>query len=171
MTEKSFKLLDAIAKGFAIIASTATLVLMIALCADVVSRVVMHRSLPGMVELSETCLVFIIFGGMGYASLERAHIGVDILSNAVSQTMRVSMRILAGFFTLVFLTWAVYATGRRAISSFATGEYKFGLLEWPVWPSRWAITIGLVLALIVTLKLIATDIRSLLQGKENNHGR
>lgn len=169
--EKQPKHLAAIARGFAIVASFATLVLMVALCVDVVSRLTVNRSLPGMIELSETCLVFIVFCGMAYACLQRTHISVDILSYAVSPRIRLGMRVIVGFLTTIFLAWAVYATGSRSISSFLTGEYKFGLLEWPVWPSRWAITAGFTLALIVTVTLLSSDVRSLWRGKGIGHGR
>lgn len=169
--KKQPKLLGTIARGFAIVASFSTLILMVALCADVVSRFVVHQSLPGMVELSETCLVFIVFCGMAYACLQRTHIHVDLLSHAVSSRTRLKMQAVAGVLTLIFLAWIVYATGLRSISSFLTGEYKFGLLEWPIWPSRWAITAGFGLALIVTVFLLISDIQALARSKEMNHGR
>lgn len=127
------------------IAVTGVVVIMFATCADVFRRTLTGRSVPGVVEGSEVMLVIAVFLGLGYAQREKVHVATSVvtdrLPDAVSRTVRIAGILVA----ICFLLWLVYATGERAVQSTRTGEYRFGLLQVPIWPGRVAITVGLAL--------------------------
>lgn len=139
-----------VAKVMAILSALATVTLMVALTGEVATRFAAGRSLPGMVELSETCLVVIVFFGFAYVALQKAHIRMTLVADRAPGRLFRAMRLTATLLSVAFLAWLAYATGERAIASFQSGEYKFGLLQWPIWPARWAITVGLAIATVVT---------------------
>ena len=157
-------ILEAVLKACAVGASVATVVLMLALCGDLATRWMFSRSLPGMIELSETMLTTLIFLSIGYVGFRRSHICMSLLTDALPGRARSLVRALAETITTVFLLWMLYATGLRAIRSFTTGEYKFGLLEFPVWPARWVLTFGVALAAMASAWLVARHLRDVRRG-------
>ena len=152
------RMIDALAKAMAIISALATVTLMAALTSEVATRFAAGRSLPGMVELSETCLVIIVFFGFAYVALQEGHIRMTLAANIAPGGLVRRMRLTATVLSIAFLVWLAYATGERAIGSFQSGEYKFGLLQWPIWPARWAITIGLTVAAVATLIVLLREV-------------
>lgn len=164
-------------RACAVGASIATVILMLALCADLATRALLSRSLPGMIELSETMLTTLIFLSIGYVGFRRSHITVTLLTDALPGPLRSLTRSLAEMLSSAFLLWMLYATGTRAIRSFNTGEYKFGLLEWPIWPARWVLTFGVALALMAALWHVVQHLRDarnggpsqIAQGEFNEH--
>lgn len=133
----------------AVIAATLTLLLAVSITSDAVARFVTHRSLPGMVELSETLLVALVFLALGYCAHEGAHISLTLVTDAIPGRAAAWVRAAAFTFVIVFLVWMLWATSVRAFDSFLTGEYKFGLAEWPLWPARTAIVVGLFITIPV----------------------
>ncbi len=152
------RIIDGLAKAMAIISALATVTLMAALTGEVATRFAAGRSLPGMVELSETCLVVIVFFGFAYVALQKSHIRMTLATNFAPGGLVRAARLTATLLSIAFLVWLAYATGGRAIASFQTGEYKFGLLQWPIWPARWAITIGLSVAAVATVIVLLREI-------------
>lgn len=161
------RIIDRLAKAMAIISALATVTLMAALTGEVATRFAVGRSLPGMVELSETSLVVIVFFGFAYVALQESHIRMTLATNFAPGGLVRAMRLTAIALSVAFLAWLAYATAGRAITSFETGEYKFGLLQWPIWPARWAITIGLGVAAVATVILLLREI-GLLSGSSRH---
>lgn len=155
-------LLDALSRRIsgvtAIIASLCTFALAIAITTDVVSRMVTGRSLPGLVEVSETLLVMLVFLGMAFASYTGGQIAVDLVTGALPRRISAWVRSVGDVITLVILVWLVSATYTRAIDSFLGGEFKFGLVHWPLWPARTSIVIGLLICIPIYVLITWRDI-------------
>ena len=131
----------------AIIAAALTMALAISITADAVARFVTNRSIPGMVELSETLLVALVFLALGYCAYSGSHIALTLVTGALPGRISAAVKAAAFAFVVVLLIWMLWATGIRALDSFETGEYKFGLAQWPLWPARATIVVGLALTL------------------------
>lgn len=153
--EKSIK---AIASTLGILATLATLVMMVSIAIDVFFRLLYDRSVPGVLEISETALVTAVFLGLSYTGVTNSHIAVDLLTERLSKP--VLRWVLAAAWTLstAFLLWILWATLTRAISSLAYGETRMGLVAWPIWPARWIIVIGLAAMLLVSIANLARTI-------------
>ena len=117
------RIIDGLAKAMAIISALATVTLMAALTSEVATRFAAGRSLPGMVELSETCLVVIVFFGFAYVALQKSHIRMTLATNFASGGLVRAARLTATLLSIAFLVWLAYATGGRAIASFQTGDF------------------------------------------------
>lgn len=131
--------------------SISTVVMMIAITTDVISRNFAGRSVPGLLELSGTLLVATVFLGLSYAGAANAHVSVDLITSRFP--ISVSRR-LAGLMWLIgaaMTVWFIFATSKRALDSFKMREIAVGLVDWPLWPARWIIVIGLIAFLFVAL--------------------
>lgn len=136
--------------ALAVIATLSTVVLMFAVAADVIARNLTNASIPGVLELSETALVFAIFFGLAYTGATGGHIAVNLLTARLPGKVARSMQAISWILVCFLLVWLIYATGMRAINSFAINETRMGLVNWSVWPSRWVIVTGFCAMLLVS---------------------
>src|SRR5699024_7834187 len=114
-------------------------------------RTLYDRSIPGILELSEAALVAAVFLGLAYTGATNSHIAVDLLTERLPEKVARWVIATAWLLTSVILVWMIYATTSRAIESTERGEVRTGLVNWPIWPSRWVIVVGLVAMLIVAV--------------------
>lgn len=133
------------------LSSLSTIIMMVAISADVVARNTAGEPIPGLLELSEMALVAAVFLGIAYAGTTNAHVSVDLLTSKLSTKVS---RPLVGFMWLLgsgIVVWFIVATFDRAVQSTEMQEVTLGLVVWPIWPARWLIVIGYVAFLIVAL--------------------
>src|SRR5690606_9177641 len=69
------------------------------------------------------------------------------LPAAVSRRMGGAMWLLGAAMT----AWFIDACWQRAVQSTQRGEVTQGLMEWPVYPARWIIVVGLIAFLVIAL--------------------
>lgn len=140
-----------LASALGIMATLATLVMMIAIAIDVVFRALYNRSVPGVLEISETALVTAVFLGLAYTGATNSHIAVDLLTERLPARVTRWVLTVAWGLSSVFLGWITYATFVRATAAFGARETRMGLVAWPIWPARWIIVVGLAAMLLVSL--------------------
>jgi TRAP-type C4-dicarboxylate transport system permease small subunit len=143
----------------AVIATVCTIALAGTLSADAISRAITGRSLVGMVEMSETLLVAIVFLGLAYCGVTGAHIAMNLVTAALPDRAAAWARTIAYTLVLLLVIWMIFATGDRAVDSFIRAEYKFGLAHWPLWPARSVITLGLILCVPVFLVTLISNVQ------------
>lgn len=142
----------------AVVATLCTVGLALAITTDVVARLVSGRSLPGLVEASETLLVTLIFLGLAFASYTGGQITMDLVTSALPKRVSAWVRFAGDLVTLTLLGWMLVATASRAIDSFLGGEFKFGLVHWPLWPARTSIVVGLALCIPIYVLFAWRDV-------------
>ena len=91
----------------------------------------------------------VVFLALGYCAYSGSHIALTLVTGALPGRIAAGVRAAAYTLVAVLLVWMLWATGIRALDSFQTGEYKFGLAQWPLWPARTTIVVGLALTLPV----------------------
>lgn len=110
--------------------------------ADVVARTLDVTRVRGVIEYTEVGLVLVVFLALAPAFASRMHISVDLV------TARLPPRVAAGVEAAGLavcsglVAWWTYAATLVAIDSTRRGEYRFGLVEVPVWPARIVVPIG-----------------------------
>lgn len=165
------KLIRTIASGLGIVATLATLVMMISIAIDVVFRAFYDRSFPGVLEISETALVTAVFLGLAYTGVTNSHIAVDLLTERLPKSVLRWVLATSWALSTGFLVWILYATTERAISSFGYGETRMGLVAWPIWPARWIIVAGLAAMLLVAAANLVRTLRGFeVLGAEDDQG-
>lgn len=153
------KVARAIATPLGILASISTIIMMVGICAEVVYRNVQGRSIPGVLELSESALVATVFFGLAYAGTTGSHIAVDLLVSRLPKRVAQSLMVVAWVLSAAVLAWLTTANIARATSSLERGEIRMGLVNWPLWPARWFIVIGLAAFCVVALANIVNLVR------------
>lgn len=139
------------------IAVVCTLLLMLVTGADVFLRTFAGRGIPGAVEITEVVLVIAVFLGMMTASIDGMHIRATLVTGALRPTPRRHVRVVGSLIAIATTGWLLYGALLRAIASVTSGEYRFGLVQVPIWPARVAIVVGLF-GLLVALILHTIEV-------------
>lgn len=155
------RITKAVATPLGVLASLSTIVMMLGISAEVVYRNLKGRSIPGVLELSETALVATVFLGLAYAGVTGSHIAVDLLISRLPARLAHGVVLVSWTLSSVTLAWLTYASFGRATDSLERGEVRMGLVNWPLWPARWFIVIGFAALLLVAL----VNIVHLLRGR------
>lgn len=150
------RILHGCTEVLALASVTLIVVVLVMTVADVVRREISGKSVPGVVEWSEVAMVMIVFLGLGYAERQRAHVSMTLFVRMLPPRTAAIINSLGLFLVLLIVTWMVYVTADRALTSFEAKEFRFGLVRVPVWPARVALAVGL-LAYLLELALRTVD--------------
>lgn len=160
----------AVTQALAFLAAVCIVVALVATVADVTRRSVSGQSVKGVIELGEVLMVAIVFLGLGYAESRGAHVSMTALVRRMRPETKAVVNVLGLLLMTLIVGWMVFVTADRAIDSVAAQEYRFGLVQIPVWPARIAIAVGLAAyALELLFRLfdniqIARAVRSAARG-------
>lgn len=138
--------LELISTAAAWVAGIAVLVMAVFGGLDVFSTVLLGRPLDATIESTEALMVIGAFMGLGLLHKRRAYIAVDVLRERSSLPVRRILDILAlvlmgGYFGLI--AWRGWMD---ALASLAVREYSAGLMRIPLYPSKFALAIGMTIA-------------------------
>ena len=135
-------------------------ILMFGVTADVAARAIYGQSVPGLFEMSELSMVMVVFLGLGWTLRDDAHIRVTMLTDRLAPRPR---RLAGGLAwlcaALVFLLLAWPST-QEAAYSFSIREFRWGVVQIPIWWTKIALAAGLWFAAVqamVKAVLVATD--------------
>jgi TRAP-type C4-dicarboxylate transport system permease small subunit len=138
---------------FAVISAVLCGLLALLLTAEVVLRGTGGSSIRGLFEIAELGLVMTVFLGFAQAEVNGTHVRVTLLTDRLGTVAANRLRGVALLLAFVFLAWMGSELVERALTSLSTGEFRTGLLNFPVWPSRAFVAFGTcLLALIMFVK-------------------
>jgi TRAP-type C4-dicarboxylate transport system permease small subunit len=133
--------------------------------ADVLGTQFVGWPVPGAKEMTESTMVLIVFGGLAYAQIKRSHIRVELIYAHMRSRMKRAMEVLADVAALIFFSFLFWVNFHEAIHSWAIREADIGLIQFPLYPARWALVVGTGI-LIFQLGLDFIDHVFLLEGKK-----
>lgn len=159
---KKYLTLDYLIHFGMLISMTNCFIMVIITILDVLSRHLLHRPIPGVIELNEVFMVGIVFLGLGMAQKEKSHIRAELFVSRMPPKLRRIFDLFALIFSTCF--WVILLTQAlpKAWGSYLTGEYREGLIKFPIWPARWALAIGL---LIICLQLFRDFYRTIVSNE------
>lgn len=137
-------------RSMAWIGGVGTLFLMFPTVVDVAYRGLFGPSVPGMVEYSEIGLVIVIYLGIASAFTEGSHIHTPLLTARLPGSIANRLRLFGRCAMWILIALTTVATFRVAQESFAIREFRFGLVEVPIWPAKAFIPIGFLALLAET---------------------
>lgn len=165
------KVLRPTAKWFAVASAVLCGALALLLTAEVVMRGVGSGSIRGLFEIAELGLVMTVFLGMAQSEINGTHVRVTLLTDRLSPAAAARVRGIGLVIAAIFLAWMSYELIGRAIESFAVGEFRTGLLNFPTWPSRGFVAVGSAfLAIVILAKGIISLMGRTPSGVENIEG-
>ncbi|MEZ5815741.1 MAG: TRAP transporter small permease [Hyphomicrobiaceae bacterium] len=115
---------------------------MIFVGAEVVMRYVFNSPIPGHLEGSELLVPIIVFLAISYAQRQRAHVGMDLVVEAMPPAARrfaTVMTLLVSVFVCAILSWF---SGRAAYQLWLYDDVTMTPPYFKTWPSQAAISIG-----------------------------
>lgn len=157
-------IIDKLSLGLSAIAGIAIVVMMLTMLSDGVARKI-FGSLPGAFETSKVLMVVIAFLPQAYTQLNRRHVSIDLFLNRIPPKRAYIFNAIgallgAGFFGL--LTWL---TWREAWHSTVIREFWMAEINYPIWPFRWMLPIGIGLLAIQFLRTGIEEIERIFQGR------
>ncbi|HJF15785.1 MAG TPA: TRAP transporter small permease [Enteractinococcus helveticum] len=156
------KLIRGIARTLAVLSAVAIVVMVIAIAIDVFVRNFTGASLGGMIEIAETAMVTAVAFGLAWAGVNGEHVAVTLVTDRFGPRLAKIVNIFVWLVVAVYTAWLGYANILRSMDSWASTETRFGLVQWPMYPMRWVLTIGIIsLFIVAVVNLIRT-----LKGQE-----
>ena len=145
------KLIRGIARTLAVLSAAAIVVMVIAIAIDVFVRNTTGGSLGGMIEIAETAMVTAVAFGLAWAGVNGEHVAVTLVTDRFSPALAKITNIFVWTITAIYTAWLSWANILRSIDSWDSQETRFGLVQWPMYPMRWVLTLGLLSLFVVAL--------------------
>ncbi len=130
------------------IAGLAILVITLLGGADIISSAIFGRPIPAVFEATQTLMVIATFLGLGMVHLRGSHISADIGYDAMPETGKRISEAVTLIMMLAFFGALSWRGWEAAMKSWHIGEYSPGIIQFPVYPARFALAIGCSLALL-----------------------
>ncbi|OAV62859.1 TRAP transporter small permease [Enteractinococcus helveticum] len=144
MNVKTLKYTKWVSLPLGVISGFLVVVLMAITVADVISRSSGGSAIPGVLEYSEILMVAVVFLALPAAQNRGFHIRTSLLTNIlpphVSRILIIAGSVV-GILAIAALAWVSVG---NTITSFTTGEYRFGLTKVEIWPARAFLAVGII---------------------------
>lgn len=147
-------------------AAATTLTIAGLLVSDLVAREVVGEPLSAVFETVRTSMVAVVFLGLAYAEHTGAHIRVEALTENLKGRTLAAVRSVGLTVGLVVAVMFTVMTFERAVVSTRVNEIVLGLVNFPIWPSRWLIVIGFTAMTLVFIGKVAAALHALVVGEE-----
>ncbi len=142
-------------RALTVLSAVVVCLMMLLVVTQIMARA-LRTALPGIVESLELLVVAVVFLGLAYTQSVNGHIRIDVISNQLPVKWR---KVLEGLLLALALgTFGImtYVSGEAAYEAWVLGDYREGLIEYPLWPSKILIPIGVgLLSLRLLAQLIA----------------
>lgn len=143
-------------------------IMMILTTLDTFLRDVFDSPLPGVYELHSMMIVGVLYLGLSYVQSRRAHIRMDLLSSIVSEANQLLVQSSGDIIFASITALIAWKMGLETLTAIQTGDFFFGIVRFPTWPARLAITLG---TLTVSIRLISDIIRNPLWSARSGYSR
>lgn len=139
--------------GFATCFSWLAAVLMLLqVSLDIIGKFVLGMPVPGTAEVvASYYMIALVFMALPLMEKRDDAIAVDLLYEQFGPRLKAASRFVATIFTLAFYLVFAWATFEAAMKSMAVREVILGSIEFQVWPSRFFLPAGCVLAAVVVM--------------------
>lgn len=151
--------------------AVAACLIMVVMTVDVGYRNLFNQSIPGTFEVVEVALVLAVFLGMATAERAGNAVRVTLFTAMLPNRFAAVVRILGILVSLGIVAWFAYASIDKAMSSYAIGEYKRGIISFPMWPGRAVIAFGFSLLVIELTMGLLRRLIVLFDGRQSATGR
>ena len=129
-------------RGAALVAGLAMMIMMLTGALDMIGTNVFLKPIPAAFEFMATAMVIVIFFSIALAQANRAHIRVEILTARLPRPLRWVTDVLQYSLSLAFFLFIAWFGWKAGFRSFEVGEYASGLVNWPIYPARFALALG-----------------------------
>lgn len=167
------RIVTVMSKVFMAVAGIFIVLMMIHVTADVVMKYFFNKPIKGALEtVTYYYMVSIVFLPLAIVELRNEHIYVDLFVRKLSQRRQLWIYVFSCLAGIVYFSGMTYQTFIDAVHATAQKETVMSNYLFYVWPSRWALPVGMagiVLALTVNITRALHVGRPLEAGKQEDH--
>ena len=150
------KYLELAGKSFKVIAGVAIIIMMLLSTADVVLRL-FGKPIPGAYELTGLLGTIVVSFALGFTSLEKGHIAVELLFRKLPQRAQLAIETFTNVVSFLIFGLITYQTFIYALDIRKSGEVS-PTLQMPIYPFIFGMALGFGLLCLI---LIADTIKSM----------
>ena len=136
---------------FAFLSGIAMLLMMLAGTFDIIGTNVFARPVPAAFEFMAAMMVVVVFFAVSLAQARRAHIRVEVVFQHFPKPVQFFVDILQYSLNTAFYGLIAYFGWAAGILSFEQGEFASGIMNFPIWPARFALCVGASLMTLVCI--------------------
>lgn len=146
--------------GLSVLAGIGTALLMLTVVPDLFARSFFGEAVYGMAETGIFLLVLIVYLALGAAQVRKEHFHVGVLDTLISRDAQRWVWVLRfALSALVCGVFTWYAT-HGAIDSTRSLEQSYAVIEYPIWPAKIVVAVGLFLLTIQFLMDMVDALRT-----------
>jgi len=149
--------LNPVVRGLAVACVVIVFVWVVFVFVDVIGRYVFNRPIAGSLDIGEIVLVVMVFFGLAYTQLHKAHIRIDVISSRLSPRGTVIVEV-ATYIICIAVAAVLIWQGIVSSLRFAQINEVTGLFRIPVAPIVAVIPFSCFLFLVVLLRDLLTNI-------------
>ncbi len=145
---------DPFARGMTAAAGVSLFAMMVTMTAHILGRKI-GEPVPGAFEASEQLMVIVFSFPLAEVGLRKNHILFELIVRALSQKTQFVLGIVTHVAGLILFTPLTLKAWQIAWTNASIGEYRQGIIDFPIWPFRVALAIGLsVFAVQLVVSLV-----------------
>ena len=137
--------------------------MMLLLVADIVGRAI-DMPLQLMAELSVFVMMIVIYLGFPRCEEHDEHVGLEIVANHMPPRGRAFMVVLSQTLAVGTMCLLFYAVTTDAWSAFKTNSSIEGIVDLPIWPTKFIMVVGMTFFVLQGLINLADAVRRLRGG-------
>lgn len=150
--------------GLSFCASVMILVVMVAVCADVIGRKLFNHPITGIMEIIKMSIPVIAFFMVPWATYQFRHVRSTIIYGRFSIKGRIVIDVIAYGLGALFFFVLAYATWPELVQSIRVGEFEGeGALRIVTWPTRFLIFVS---GVVTTWQMVRCLIMSIVDPQE-----
>lgn len=149
---------DPFAGGMTNAAGVSLFALMIIMTAHILGRK-FGEPVPGAFEASEQLMVIVFCFPMAEVGLRKNHILFELVVRALSRKAQAILGIVTHVAGLILFTPLTWKAWQIAWTNALIGEYRQGVIDFPIWPFRVALAVGFSVFVIQLVVSLVRDLR------------
>lgn len=149
--------------GIAVAAGAALFILMFLVDANALTRKLLNWPIVGTQEITEALMPLIILLPLGFTQLKRGHIRVQLLTDRLPRGTRRIIYMVTLAAGCAFFAWVAWATYLYALRAYNVGETAWGLVRFPIWPSKMGVALG---AALLSVQFLLDILKALIDGDD-----
>ena len=140
--------------------------MMLLLVVDIVGRAI-NMPLQLMAELSVFVMMIVIYLGFPRCEEHGEHVGLEIVANHLPPRGRAWMAVVSQTLAVGTICLLAYAVTTDAWSAFKTNSSIEGIVDLPIWPTKFIMVVGMVFFVLQGVINLADAVRRLRGGDAN----
>jgi TRAP-type transport system small permease protein len=151
MNRSMGKQLDAV---LGMVAAFVLMLMMVLTTGDVFARYMFNAPIRGAFEVTEICLVLLIYAGLPLVSHRESHVVIDLFESWMSDTVKRVLRVTGNLLcaaALAGVSWVIYT--KRVVDHSDTTN----VLKLPLTPVAWIIAALILATAVIHIGLIFTE--------------